>query len=150
VALRSPSLALVMGAPRNHGGSAAISNLQAFCFRDMQASYGQREAGCLFCALKGSGQVLLEKELALCIAPPGQMAMSAEMSKCPSILDFQELKRTRVPQPQTLTDRLQLYPGEMRVDSVELPEVRQGISSKLRCWQAIIEFFMGTRISLNG
>ncbi len=34
----------------------------------MQASYGRREAGCVFCALEGSGRVLLENELALCIA----------------------------------------------------------------------------------
>ena len=34
----------------------------------MQASYGHREAGCVFCALESSGQVLLENELALCIA----------------------------------------------------------------------------------
>jgi len=34
----------------------------------VQASYGHREAGCVFCALEGSGRVLLEKELALCIA----------------------------------------------------------------------------------
>ncbi|MCP9843195.1 hypothetical protein KBZ01_05595 [Synechococcus sp. Edmonson 11F2] len=57
-----------MGAPRNHGGSAAISNLQAFCFRGMQASYGHREADCVFCALEGCGRVLLKNELALCIA----------------------------------------------------------------------------------
>ncbi|MCX5926697.1 MAG: hypothetical protein NTZ23_05170 [Cyanobium sp. LacPavin_0920_WC12_MAG_63_22] len=57
-----------MGAPMNRGGSAAISNLQALCFSGMQASYGHREAGCVFCALEGSGRVLLENELALCIA----------------------------------------------------------------------------------
>jgi diadenosine tetraphosphate (Ap4A) HIT family hydrolase len=34
----------------------------------MQASYASREAGCVFCALEGSGRVLLENELALCIA----------------------------------------------------------------------------------
>lgn len=34
----------------------------------MQASYGHLEAGCVFCALEGSGRVLLENELALCIA----------------------------------------------------------------------------------
>ena len=37
-------------------------------FRGMQASYASREAGCVFCALEGSGRVLLENELALCIA----------------------------------------------------------------------------------
>jgi ATP adenylyltransferase len=57
-----------MGAPRNHGGSAAISKLQALCFRGMRVSYGHRESGCVFCALEGSGRVLLENELALCIA----------------------------------------------------------------------------------
>ncbi|MCP9934008.1 HIT family protein [Cyanobium sp. Candia 9D4] len=31
-------------------------------FRGVQASYGHREAGCVFCALEGSGQVLLENE----------------------------------------------------------------------------------------
>ena len=54
--------------PKNQGGSDAITNLQALCFRDVQASYGHREAGCVFCALEGSGRVLLENELALCIA----------------------------------------------------------------------------------
>jgi hypothetical protein len=68
--------------PRNHGGSDGLSNLQALCFRcnagkrdtdttdfrGLQASYGRREAGCVFCALEASGRVLLENELALCIA----------------------------------------------------------------------------------
>ena len=54
--------------PRNQGGSDAINNLQALCFRGVQASYGHREAGCVFCALEASGRVLLENELALCIA----------------------------------------------------------------------------------
>jgi len=34
----------------------------------VQASYGHRVAGCAFCALEGSGRVLLENEPALCIA----------------------------------------------------------------------------------
>jgi len=46
--------------PSNHGGTGDLSNLQA--------SYARREAGCVFCALEGSGRVLLEKELAQCIA----------------------------------------------------------------------------------
>jgi ATP adenylyltransferase len=37
-------------------------------FRGVQASDGHREAGCVSCALEGSGRVLLENELALCIA----------------------------------------------------------------------------------
>jgi diadenosine tetraphosphate (Ap4A) HIT family hydrolase len=37
-------------------------------FRGAQASYGHREAGCVFCALELSGRVLLENELARCIA----------------------------------------------------------------------------------
>ena len=37
-------------------------------FRGLQASDGRREAGCGFCALEASGRVLLENELALCIA----------------------------------------------------------------------------------
>jgi len=68
--------------PKNQGGSDDLSNLQALCFRcnagkrdtdctdfrGLQASYAVREAGCVFCALEGSGRVLLENELALCIA----------------------------------------------------------------------------------
>jgi hypothetical protein len=68
--------------PKNQGGSDALSNLQALClrcnagkrdtdrtdFRGVQDSYGHREAVCVFCALEGSGRVLLENELALCIA----------------------------------------------------------------------------------
>ena len=34
----------------------------------MPASDGRRETGCVFCALEASGRVLLENELALCIA----------------------------------------------------------------------------------
>jgi len=40
----------------------------ATVFRGLQASYARREADCVFCALEGSGRVLLENELALCIA----------------------------------------------------------------------------------
>ena len=68
--------------PRNQGGSDDLSNLQSVCFRcnaakrdtdttdfrGLQASYASREAGCVFCALEGSDRVLLESELALCIA----------------------------------------------------------------------------------
>jgi ATP adenylyltransferase len=62
--------------PKNQGGSDDLSNLQALCFRcnagkrdtdctdfrGLQASYARREAGCVFCALEGSGRVLLENE----------------------------------------------------------------------------------------
>ena len=68
--------------PRNQGGSDDLSNPQSLCFRcnaakrdtdstdfrGLQASYASREAGCVFCGLEGSGRVLLENELALCIA----------------------------------------------------------------------------------
>jgi hypothetical protein len=68
--------------PGTRGGSDDLSNLQALCFRcnagkrdtdttdfrGLQASYASREAGCVFCALEASGRVLLENELALCIA----------------------------------------------------------------------------------
>ena len=52
--------------PKNQGGSDDLSNLQALCFRCNAAK--RWEAGCVFCALEGSGRVLLENELALCIA----------------------------------------------------------------------------------
>jgi ATP adenylyltransferase len=54
--------------PKKQGCSGPISNLQALCFRGLQASDGHHEAGCVFCALEGSGRVLLENELALFIA----------------------------------------------------------------------------------
>ena len=68
--------------PRNQGGTDDISNLQALCFRcnagkpdtdrtdfrGVQTSYAQRQEGCVFCTLEGSGRVRLENELALCIA----------------------------------------------------------------------------------
>jgi len=68
--------------PSNHGGSDGLSNLQVLCFRcnagkrdtdstdfrGQQASYAHRQDSCVFCALKSSGRVLLENELALCIA----------------------------------------------------------------------------------
>ena len=38
------------------------------CLGGVQASYGHREAGCVFYALEGSGRVLMVNELALCIA----------------------------------------------------------------------------------
>ena len=37
-------------------------------FRGLQASYASREAGCVFCGVEASGRMLLENELALCIA----------------------------------------------------------------------------------
>jgi hypothetical protein len=52
--------------PRNQGGSDDLSNLQSLCFRCNAAK--RWEAGCVFCALEGSGRVLLENDRALCIA----------------------------------------------------------------------------------
>jgi hypothetical protein len=52
--------------PRNQGGSDDLSNLQVLCFRCNAAK--RWEVGCVFCGLEGSGRVLLENELALCIA----------------------------------------------------------------------------------
>ena len=68
--------------PRNQVGSDDLSNLQTLCFRcnagkrytgstdfrGLQASYASREVGCVFCGLEVSGRVLLENELAMCIA----------------------------------------------------------------------------------
>jgi hypothetical protein len=54
--------------PRNHGGSATTSaTCRPSASSARPASYGRREAGCVFCALEASGRVLLENELALCI-----------------------------------------------------------------------------------
>ncbi|WP_245552489.1 HNH endonuclease [Cyanobium gracile] len=47
--------------PKNQGGSDAISNLQAICFRGVQASYAHRKAGCVFCAQEGSGRVRIKR-----------------------------------------------------------------------------------------
>ena len=69
--------------PSNHGGSDDLSNLQALCFRcnagkrdtdatdfrGLQASYARRETGCVFCALEGSGRVLLENAFESCASP---------------------------------------------------------------------------------
>jgi hypothetical protein len=52
--------------PRNQGGSDDLSNLQSLCFRCNAAK--RWEVGCVFCGLEGSGRVLLENELARCIA----------------------------------------------------------------------------------
>jgi hypothetical protein len=52
--------------PKNHGGTGDLSNLQALCFRCNAAK--RWSVGCVFCALGGSGRVLLENELALCVA----------------------------------------------------------------------------------
>ena len=38
-------------------------------FRGLQASYAHREAGCVFCALEGSGRVLLENAFESCASP---------------------------------------------------------------------------------
>ena len=54
------ALARVSIIPKNHGGTDDLSNLQALCFR---CNAGRREGGCVFCALEGSGRVLLENEL---------------------------------------------------------------------------------------
>jgi hypothetical protein len=40
--------------PSNHGGTGDLSNLQA--------STARREAGCVFCALEGSGRALHQQE----------------------------------------------------------------------------------------
>jgi len=52
--------------PRNHSGTGDLSNLQALCFR---CNAGKREAGCVFCALEGSGRVLLENAFESCASP---------------------------------------------------------------------------------
>ncbi|WP_259727500.1 HNH endonuclease [Synechococcus sp. CS-1326] len=67
--------------PRNQGGPDDLSNFQALCFRcnagkrdtdstdfrGLLASYQHRQEDCVFCALEGSGRVLLENELEICI-----------------------------------------------------------------------------------
>ncbi len=68
--------------PKNQDGPDEISNYQALCFRcnagkrdtddtdfrPILASYKHRKAGCVFCELERSSRVLLENELAICIA----------------------------------------------------------------------------------
>ena len=68
--------------PKNQGGPDEINNFQALCFRcnagkrdtdrtdfrPVLASYKHREVGCVFCELERSNRVLLENELAICIA----------------------------------------------------------------------------------
>ena len=48
-------------------------------FRGVQASYGHREAGCVFCALEGSGRVLLENEGHSLVIPRRQGAEGLEL-----------------------------------------------------------------------
>ena len=54
--------------PQEPGRLRRHQHLQALCFVGVRAGYGHREAGCVFCALEGSGRELLENELALCTA----------------------------------------------------------------------------------
>ena len=54
--------------PRNQGGRTTSATCSPSASAAMPASDGRREAGCGFCALEASGRVLLENELALCIA----------------------------------------------------------------------------------
>ena len=63
--------------PRNQSGTGDLSNLQALCFR---CNADKREAGCVFCAQEGSGRVLLENELALCIAAADLVIKGQAMS----------------------------------------------------------------------
>jgi hypothetical protein len=54
---------------RNHGGSDDLSTPQALCFHCNAGKRCEARGGlCVFCALEASGRVLLENELALCIA----------------------------------------------------------------------------------
>ena len=68
--------------PRNQSGTGNLSNLQALCFR---CNADKRKAGCVFCALEGSGLVLLENELVLCIAAADLLIKGQAMSfqSCP-------------------------------------------------------------------
>ena len=50
-------------------------------FRGLQASYAHRQDSCVFCALETSGWVLLENELALCIADAYPVSEGAQLSK---------------------------------------------------------------------
>ncbi|MCP9840697.1 HIT family hydrolase [Synechococcus sp. J7-Johnson] len=54
--------------PRNVRCNAGKRDTDRTDFRGLLASYQHRQEGCVFCALEGSGRVLLENELALCIA----------------------------------------------------------------------------------
>jgi hypothetical protein len=54
-------------------------------FRGLQASYAHRQDSCVFCALEASGRVLLENELALCIAdadPVSDRLACKDVSPC--------------------------------------------------------------------
>ena len=79
--LRMLQRRLLLGKPRTKGtwrwttscpGTRAVRTTSATCRPSasaaMPASDGRRETGCVFCALEASGRVLLENELALCIA----------------------------------------------------------------------------------
>jgi hypothetical protein len=59
-------------------------------FRGIQESYRQRQDGCIFCALEGGGRVLLENELALCIADACAVTPGHSLEKRQPILIKQD------------------------------------------------------------
>jgi len=54
-----------MGASEPGGFRRHTQPCRGLCFRGVQASDARREVDCVFCALEGSGRVLLENELAI-------------------------------------------------------------------------------------
>jgi ATP adenylyltransferase len=64
----------------------------------VQASYGHREAGCVFCALEGSGRVLLESEGHSLVIPrrDGPEGLELHQPEWNAVVELLKLRREQL------------------------------------------------------